>query len=470
MKQNNSAYVKLGKNIGLLTIGNFASKLLNYFLVPLYTAVLTTAEYGTADIIMTTVSLVLPICTLQISDAVMRFLLEGRNSRDILDSSFFILKIGVLFVFVFSPVVFLFESISGYYWLFIGILLADVFNTYLGQYVKGIENVSVYSFSGVINTFVVAISNIVLLLLLKLRIEGYLASYLLGYTVSIIYLLYKTRINIVDLVKAKPNKSVIKELLTYAIPLVPNAICWWVNNSSDKYFVRFFCDASATGIYAISYKIPSLLSTIMVIFFAAWQISSVTDFGSEKSKRFYSSVFEKTMLLNTFIGLMLIVFAKFLGGFLYENDFFCAWKYTIPLIIAFYFNTLAAFMGSVYTASKKTKMLFVTSVVSAVVNIILNVIFIPKYGVLGAAIATIVSYFVIFVIRIVHTKSIFNFRIDFLKLTICCIIISFSGFASYTEFEHELFVNVFLVAVFVFLMFFSLKEFAYDVIRKIKPN
>ena len=460
-KISNGSYKKLGKNIGLLTLGNFASKLLNYFLVPLYTSRLSTEQYGVADLITTTIALLIPIISLQVSDAMMRFLLdkdESKSNETILGSSFFVLFVGLVIATVISPTFLLFNDVSKFYWYFLCLLYADIIYTFIGQFIKGIEKIAVYSIGGVINTFVVAIANIVLLVVFEAGVEGYLLAYILGYVCSIIYMLLASRSFVSrGWIKRKDN-TVVKQLLFYSIPLVLNAMCWWINNSSDKYLVSYFCGTSQVGIYAISYKIPSLLATIMTIFFSAWQISAVEDFGSEKSRSFYSDIFTKTLLINTVASLLLISSTKYLAKILFANDFYIAWKTTIPLIVAFYFNTLASFVGTIYTSAKKTNMLLITSVVSAIINIILNIILIPRMGIFGAAVATITCYVVVFIIRSLDSKRLLHLRVNKLLYIACIVAVTIAAVINYIDIKHVMLFNIPVLFVFIILSFASFGE------------
>ena len=439
---NDKSYKKLVKNMGFLTIGNFASKMLNYLLVPLYTNVLSTEQYGIADLITTTIALLVPLFSIQISEAVMRFLLDKEDTERVMGSALRVLEIGLVLATICSPILLFFNSISKYYLLFMFLLYSDIIYTFVSQFIKGIEKVFIYSMAGVINTFVVAIANIILLVFCKWGIEGYLLSFVLGYFVAIVYMIATSRKYIKKGWSKSVDKTLIKKMIFYSIPLIPNAMCWWINCSSDKYFVNIFCGAAAVGIYAVAYKVPSLLSTVMSIFFGAWQISAVEDFGSETSRSFFSDIYRKTLLMNVFASSVLIGVSKYLGKILFADDFFVAWKYTILLVIAYFFSTMASFLGSIYTCGKQTKMLFVTSVISAGVNFVLNLILIPFVGLFGAALATIICYMVVFFIRYFDSKKILelNFKVSYLLISIFILVLL--GVRNYMELPYAMVINI----------------------------
>ncbi|WP_019679572.1 oligosaccharide flippase family protein [Ruminococcus flavefaciens] len=406
-----SRYNKLGKNMIWMTVGNFASKLLSFFLIPLYTSVLTTEEYGISDLIATTVTLLAPVLTLQINEAVMRFSLDNNvDKKQTLSCGIFTIIGGFFVLLLLTPLLFLIQSVKQFYLLFLLYYLGTTINTLFAQYAKGIELVHHYAISGIIHTASVISCNILFLIVFKLGIKGYILSLVIGSVISLLYLFVSGKYY-KNLLKAKSiNILTYKSMLKYSIPMIPNSLSWWISNSSDKYMLNYITDTSSVGVYSISYKIPSLLSTVNTIFMSAWQISAVEDFGSRQSADFFSDMYKKLTALDALVVSMLVVFSKFLAKFLYINEFFDAWKYAAILCFAFYFSSLSSFLGSIYTSSKRTNALFYTSLIGAISNIVLNLILIHRYYAYGAAIATLISYMIVWLFRFFHVNKVFEFE------------------------------------------------------------
>ena len=188
--------------------------------------------------------------------------------------------------------------------------------------------------------------------------------------------------------------------------MIPNSLNWWISNSADKYMLMYFSGMGVTGIYSVSQKIPSMLSVISTIFMSAWQISAVDNFGSKDSLDFYSDIYRKYSSLNIISITTLICFTKLLANFLFSKDFYEGWIFVPILLLAYYFNAMSSFLGTIYTSAKKTKMLFISTVVAASSNISLNFVFIPLFGGMGASISTFISYFITWIIRIINTRRI----------------------------------------------------------------
>ena len=215
------------------------------------------------------------------------------------------------------------------------------------------------------------------------------------------------------------DKEIQKEMIRYSLPMIPNSISWWISNSSDKFIVTAICGSSVMGVYSVAYKIPTILSVFYSVFMSAWRISSVDDFGSDSTRVFYSKIYGIIESSLVIVAAIIIFLNRILSKILFANEFFEARFFVPILVIAFLIHGLGEFFGSIYTASKNTKMLFYSSLTGAGVNIILNIVLIPQLAGFGAALATLVSYCVILGIRIFHTRKIMSFEIKVKKSVIC---------------------------------------------------
>lgn len=411
---------QLGKNFGLFTIGSFASKILTFLLVPLYTNILSTAEYGIVDLINTTVSLTFPLAILVISEAVIRFSLDGiSDKKQVWSIGFYVNLLGCVLLTLLSPLL-LFTVLRNYVFFYVLSCFALSFHQTVSQFIKGNNSAKLYAAGGIINTIAVIALNIIFLLLFKLGLPGYLIAISSGHIITVLFYFFSAKLWKYFIPITRIDKKQISVMLRYSLPMLPNSISWWINDSSDKYIVQYFCGLSVNGIYAISYKIPTLMTTISNLFISAWQISAFEDFGSEESIRFFNKIANDYIKFNLIICSGLIFLTRPIAFVLFAADFYNAWKYTPILILAFVFSTLSSFWGTIYTAAKKTKMLFYSTLIGAGVNILLDLILTPLIGAYGAAIATLLSYLTIFIIRVFNSM-----RIIHLDIQIKTIIVSF---------------------------------------------
>ena len=392
----------LMKNLGILTISNFASKILVFLLVPLYTSVLSTQEVGIYDLAVSTVSLLFPILTLNITDAVMRFLMDnGKSKEDVALIGIRIVGIS-LFPMLLCLVIFskleIFSSLNGIELLIFFYYLFSCVNQYFIQFAKGMEMVSAMGIAGVLGTVTMLTANIFLLLVLKAGIIGFFIANILGQAIPSIYLLYRTKIwNY--LWNTKLNKALQREMLEYCVPLIATAVGWWVNSASDKYVVSFICGIAANGILSVSYKIPAIINILQSIFIQAWQISAVKEYGEDGTSKFYGRTF---LFLNVIMAAAcswLIILAKPIGHILYQKEFFVAWKYVPFLLIASVVNSSSGFLGPILSAQKASKPMALSAIYGASANIILNILLVYLIGIQGATIATVVSSLIIYAVR-----------------------------------------------------------------------
>lgn len=407
-------YIYLIKNMGLLTISNFSSKLLSFLLVPLYTSVLTTEDYGTYDIFNTTIMLLIPILTLGIIESVLRFPLEDRKRAVIIYSiglkhivrGFIILVLfcGVNYLYHFSDLLF------NYAPYFLLLYITAVISQMLQNFARGIERVSALAVSGVISSFAVIVLNILFLLYFKLALIGYFLANILGMVFSIIYLVFALGVWKYKIFE-KADKELEKEMLTYSIPTIANSISWWVNNAADRYIIIGLFGLATNGIYSVSYKIPSIMNVFQTIFNQAWTISAVQEFDRNDSNGFYRTVYSVTNFVMITVCTVLILLTKVLARILYKNQFYAAWQYVPYLLISILFGVLCGVLGGVYTATKDSKKLGSSTVIGAVINIIAGFVLSLIIGPMGAALGTLLSYVVVWIIRLWDVKKYMNLKI-----------------------------------------------------------
>lgn len=415
----NKKYKNLSKNTIVFTIGTFGSRFISFFLVPLYTYVLSTAEYGIIDLLNTTVQLLLPILTINIQDSVLRFSLdENYKKEDILKASSKIIVVSnliLLFILVLLKSTDIIQLDYCYLaFLFMSFLLGSIQNTVM-MYLKAEDNTKVIAIAGIIHTFLSCIINIILLIIFKMGIYGYMMATIFGLLLSVIYMLIRGKI-IKSLKIGNYNNFLFKEMITYSIPLIANGIAWWVNNASDRYILTYFCGAALNGIYSVSYKIPSILSMIQTVFYNAWSVSAITEFDKDDRDGFIGNIFTFYTITSILACSLVMIFNIPIAKIIYSKDFFVAWKYVPLLLVATIFNGLGLFVGCIFTAVKKTKDISTSTILGAFINTCLNFILIPIIGVIGAAIATLIGYLVVFIVRLIKLRKIIVMRVYWLPI------------------------------------------------------
>lgn len=414
LKKSSGKYSSLAGNMLLFTISNFGSKIISFLLVPLYTYVLTTEEYGTVDLLSTTATLFIPILTLNIQDAALRFGMdENYSPKDVITTALRINGIGgtilavALAVIGFTGLI----DIPAEYlaFLFILYLFSSLNNTFT-LYLKAKEKVSVLMVSGILNTLFMCVLNLLFLLVFRWGITGYLLAMSGASIVAVVYQLFAGAIY--KDVELKREKNITREMLCFSIPLVANSLAWWINSASDRYILTFMCGVAANGIYSVAYKIPTILTTVQNIFYNAWSISAIKEFDKEDKDGFIGNIFSLYSFVSVMACSVIMIFNITISSVLYAKEFFEAWKCVPFLLVGTVFNGMALFEGCLFTAVKKTKEVSATTLVGAAVNIICNFIFIRYFGALGAALATMLGYVVSYIVRSVMMRKFIIMKIN----------------------------------------------------------
>lgn len=425
-------YKYLAKNIGVLAISNFATKLLSFFLVPLYTSILTTSEYGTYDLFSTTVYLLVPILTLNIQDATIRFSLdENYNKKNIISISLNIFIKGLVILLVFSVFNYFINILPIFNDYIIVFIFMYIFQALVGittSFARGCEKITEISIASVLGSVIFIGLNILFLVVFKLGLTGYFLSSILGNLSQVVYLVYAAKIY-KYIGKQKADKETRAEMLNYSCPLIANTVAWWITNASDRYIVIWLCGTAANGIYSVAYKIPSVLNILQSIFTDAWTLSAVKAFDSEDKDGFFSNMYNGYNCLMVLACSFLIFSAKFFAKILYANDFYKAWEYVPFLLISIVFGATSGYIGGIFSALKKAKILAQSTTVGAVANIILNVILVYIIGTIGAAISTAISYIIVWGIRLYYMNKYLHTELNLKRDIISYVILFFQAIA-----------------------------------------
>ncbi len=405
-------YKKLFSDTVILAVGTFGSKLLVFLLMPLYTAWLSPAEYSTAELITGAANLIMPFACMGITTGIFRFAAEsGNNKKEVFSSSIALLGIGLGIVTLIGVPICIFGRWSYMPLLvLLYVLMADV-QAVCSQYVRAIDRPRLFAVQGIFNTLFTVLCNILLLVVFDLGVIGYVLAVIIGNLVTTVMLILAARLwECFSL--STVRRETMKELFRFSLPMVPTTVCWLITDLSDRFFVEGIRGATENGIYSAAYKIPTIVNLVSGIFMQAWQFSAVVGSADEEEcGRFYTEVFRGFLSL-IFIGTaVLILLSRFLTGILLNEAYFEAWRYMPTLLCAVALESVVSFLATVYLVKKKSMHSFVTAVVGTTLNLILNALMIPKMGALGAAVATLIGYASVYLLRMIDAPRMIRFRL-----------------------------------------------------------
>lgn len=414
----------LTQNTVLFMISSFSSKIAAFLLVPLYTRVFSTDEYGAVDLAAASVQLLIPVLTLNIQEAVLRYGLDKkqdpltviRNAFRVIGwSSLFIGIVTAFFLFLPLPgaggnyLIFLFFSYTG----------GAIYNV-LSMYLKATDSIRLLAICGFVNAFVTCLLQILLLVVFPLGINGYMLAMVAGICIADLGMILFGHLP-AKLYRAgtASGRRLLRPMLAYSIPLTAGSIGWWLNTASDRFILFLFCGAAVSGLYAAAYKVPACLAVLQDIFYNAWSVSAIENFDKNDSDGFIGSVYTSYSTLSVLACSFIMTINVFLIRLLYSTDFWEAWRYVPLLLVGTAFSGLVRFNGCFFLAVKRTGNAALSNILGAVINILFSFMLVPVLGAYGAAVSTLIGYFSLWVIRIWQIRSFITMRVNWKREALC---------------------------------------------------
>ena len=408
-------YKKLASNTIIFAIGTFSSKILSFLLMPFVTRMMTTGDYGIADLIQQTVNVLIPIVMLQVNSAALRFSLDkAKDKADVFTVGVRTTIIGfIVFLFFAYPISLIRINdfrLGDYIILIYVFVLISGFRQLCQQFVRGSGYVKLYAVDGIIATATTLLFTFIFLSPLKMGVTGYILAIIASDACSVIF--YTVTAKLYRYIRPHlMEKGIAGQMLKYCVPLIPTVILWWIINVSDRYMITYFVNSSANGLYTAASKIPNFVILFSQIFIDAWQLSAVDEYDSEGRARFFSKVFRVYSGGVFAVASALILFCQLFTKILVAPSYYDSWQFVPILIIATTYSCIVNFLASVYMAEKKSLMALLTASSGAITNIVLNLVLIPKIGANGAAIATVCAFLMVFITRGANTRK--YIKIDF---------------------------------------------------------
>ncbi|MDY3618870.1 lipopolysaccharide biosynthesis protein [Agathobaculum sp.] len=425
-------YKRLLSNTFIFAIGTFSSKILVILMLRFYTGILTPDEMGVADLIIKTTSILYPVVSLSIGQAVIRYGLERAQSKqNVFSIGLLTVLCGFLIALPFHPALNLVHyntsagatgSLLPYAWLIYLYVLVSCTQNVCSQFIRALGFVRLYAIDGIFRTFMTILLNILYLKVFEWNIFGYVFSIICADALSTVCLFliaglwkyFKIR---------KPNFHLWRGMLAYSLPLVPDAILVFVIGFSDQMFLAQMKDTAVSGIYSVAYRVPTLIALVASIFIDAWQLSMVNDNSRKEQIRFFSNIGNMYGSIVFIIVSGGVMCAKLAMKVLAVPSYYIGWTFIPLLALGAGFNCLSSFQKSVYLLEKKTVSSFISTALSAAVNITLNALLIPKMGGNGAALATLISYLLLFFYRALDSRRFMpvHWKVPRLALTVLLI-------------------------------------------------
>lgn len=451
----------LAKNTAIVSIGKICTQLITFFLLPVYTAVLSNEEYGVVDLLNTLTSLLLPIVTLQIEQGIFRYLIDCRENNEkqiklitTIIRFMIIQSIACIVIFLcVSPFIH-----NEYKYFLIANLLMGIFSSLLLQICRGLGDNATYAIGSFITGAFTVVLNVIFIVAFRWGAYGMLGATAISNFICAVYIFLKRKIY--KYIKPKQfDKKILKEIIKYSVPLIPNMISWWIVSASDRTIISAVIGIAQNGIYSAANKFSGVFTTLYSVFNLTWTESASININSEDRDEFFSKILDFVIRFFGCLCLGTIAVMPFAFNILINEKFAEAY-YQIPiLILGSVFNILVSFVGSIYVAKKLTKEIAKTSVISAVINIFVNIVLIKSIGLYAASISTVIAYALMFIYRWIDVKKYVKFNVN--KILMFALIIMY-GITIFTYYlKNSMISVVVLVIVVVFAIITNLNSVSY---------
>ena len=449
---------QLAKNTIIIFFGKVCTQLISFFLLPLYTAYLATSEYGLVDLIQTYVTLLVPIITLELEMSIFRYLIDSRSSdketKKLISNNFYVLLISLSVFSLLYILITCFVTIPFRWIVLIDIIVCVLSGNFL-QVARGFGKTVDFSISCILTGITTVVSNIILICFCHMQAEGMIISMALANFVCSLYLFLRLKLYSMIDFKLVDHK-LLKEMYKYSIPLIPNGISWWVVNVSDRTIIAWILGAGANGLYAISNKFPTIISSLTGVFNLSWSESAALHINAKDRDEFFSDIFNTIMKLFIAMGVGMIACMPFIFPILINTKYNDAYNYIPYLVLGSVFNVAICLYSQVYLAKKLSKQVASTAILGAIINIAINMVFIKYIGLYAAAISTAISYFVMMLYRHIDLKKYVNIKLENGLVIKSILIFTFSIILYY---QHNLYLNIINLVIVSLYAYITNKEF-----------
>jgi len=234
-----------------------------------------------------------------------------------------------------------------------------------------------------------------------------LLAALIGNTLCGFFILFKKRLFLLFKI-SKFSIQDLKRYLKFSIPLIPNALCWWIMGAVDRTIVFYFLGISSTGLLSVSNKFSSIYITALNIFLIPWYESAALHIKDKDGNQFFRDVTSTVFRFFLAANICIIAVMQFVFRIMINAKFDGAYNQIPIYMIAALFNVIVGLYSVVYQAIKKTKEVAITSIGAAVINILVNLLLVKYIGLYAASISSLIAFLVMAIYRYMGVKKYIN--------------------------------------------------------------
>lgn len=419
---------QLMKNTIIIAIGKLSTQVISYILLPLYTAKLSPSEYGNYDFVCTLSLFLCPIITLLMEESMFRYLIDAdskiQRKRIISQTIIYTFFGTVLFTILAAVIMNIWTEYSAaYITAIITFVISNILIGLSNALSRGLGKIKLYSVSNFILGISTIILNIVFILGINAGAEGLLWANTIAnsLTAIVIFAILKLPTYI-----GKLNKPLLIDMIKYSVPLVPNSISWSIINMSNRLILTNMVSSAANGIYAMASKFPNIISVVYGYFYTAWKESAARIVKEDNKNDYYNSIYHDAKRFLYAITICLIAAMPFVFPIFINETYDEAYIYIPIIMIATYYSNLSSFYGGIFSAYKDTKIMGSTTIVAAILNVVIMCVFVNQFKIYAACFSMLIANLIVYFYRKKKLKKYIKLRElkwqgPMLFLTIICL-------------------------------------------------
>lgn len=463
---------ELTKNTILIFIGRFCTQFISFILIPIYTRFLLASDYGYIDLIQSYISLLVPIIILRFDSAIFRFLIDERkneeNQQIIITNTVFLIMYQIVILLVISIILSQFIEINNMVYIIINVLSLTLSSIVL-QLTRGIGDNKGYALSCIISALITIIFNFLFIVIFKMSGISILISSSIANFGCSLFLIFRNKVYKYIKFK-KRNKIQLKKMLKYSIPMIPDGLSWWIVNVSDRTIISVLLGSAFNGVYAISCKFSNILASLFQVFNMSWQESASLYIDSDDNKIFFSNVLLSSYKVFYSICIFILGIMPLIYPLVVGTNYNESYLYIPILLLGNLVNSIGNVLGGIYIAKKNTKEVAKTTMLGALVNIILNILFIKHIGLWAASLSTLISYIVVAIYRYFDSRKYLKLTINFKFFALSLLLFGISLTFYYINNLYLNILNMILICIYIFIFnkdnILDLKEIVLSKIKK----
>ncbi|HHJ52024.1 MAG TPA: hypothetical protein ENJ89_02410, partial [Caldithrix abyssi] len=465
----------LARHSSVYTFSTFVQRTLGLIMLPIYTDtayISSRSAYGDLTLVYTFIAFTTIVYLYGMDAALLRYFFLGKFKRqDVYTTGFFAVLVNAL---VLSGLLFwqsdhVAELLLGeaqayrYIRLAAGILFLDGLGNLPYLVLRAEEKSVTYSLIRIGRFLLELTLNIVFVVGLHKGVIGILYANLIASFLNLLILLpYQ-----IKYLKGSFRMETLKTLAAFALPMLPNGLAYLTVEASDKYLMRLLLDKDSLGTYSANYKFGSIMLLVVIAFRTAWQPFFLRIAKEEKEpQRIYARVMTYFTLMAAWLvaigsySLDYVVKMPLFGSRTLMGSSYWGGVEIIPLILTGYlFYGLYVNLTAGIYIRKKTGWMVLFTGIAALVNVGSNFYLMPHYGIIGAAVATLLSYFVMALSIFLAVRKIYPVRYEYGRIGFILLFLTLVLFVYY--FWHPgIWPRLAVLAVFagIFALFFLRKE------------